>query len=232
MSGDFHERTDDTLEDIPFIKTGAEERNRARDLEQSQEDAEDILRGERHGADYYYGDEHVYGSQWYDPLDQHMAETGQWEDDIFAGLNSAATAEGFDARQLAILHASGSPDATRSHFDAQDYMETATPGVKSTEDGWLNRYLHAREHQQATPFRAVALAPQLPRALQGTAPALAIGQIDRFGIRAGASGDSMQTSFEAEYAAAANLVLQQTGRDEEARKELEIAARLQGQSGR
>jgi uncharacterized protein (DUF1501 family) len=119
----------------------------------------------------------------------------------------------FDARQLAIVHASGSPDGTRSHFDAQDYMETATPGVKSTEDGWLNRYLHAREHQQATPFRAVALAPQLPRALQGTAPALAIGQIDRFGIRAGASADSMQTSFEAEYAAAANRVLQQTGRE-------------------
>ena len=56
-------------------------------------------------------------------------------------------------------------------------METATPGVKSTQDGWLNRYLHAREHEAATPFRAVALAPQLPRALQGSEPALAIGQI-------------------------------------------------------
>ena len=66
-------------------------------------------------------------------------------------------------------------------------METATPGVKSTPDGWLNRYLHAREHEAQTPFRAVALASQLPRALQGVAPALAIGQIDRFGIRAGQS---------------------------------------------
>ena len=53
----------------------------------------------------------------------------------------------FDARQMAVVHACGSPDGTRSHFDAQDYMETATPGVKSTQDGWLNRYLHAREHQ-------------------------------------------------------------------------------------
>ena len=70
----------------------------------------------------------------------------------------------WDARQLAIVHATGSPDDTRSHFDAQDYMETATPGVKSTEDGWLNRYLHAREHADATPFRAVALGAQLPRA--------------------------------------------------------------------
>ena len=73
----------------------------------------------------------------------------------------------FDRRELAIVHATGSPDSTRSHFDAQDYMESATPGVKSTRDGWLNRCLHAREHAAATPFRAVALAPQLPRALQG-----------------------------------------------------------------
>jgi uncharacterized protein (DUF1501 family) len=119
----------------------------------------------------------------------------------------------FDARQLAIVHACGSPDATRSHFDAQDYMETATPGVKSTPDGWLNRYLHAREHQAATPFRAVALAPQLPRSLQGLAPALAIGQIDRFGIRAGQSTDMVQSSFESEYAAAADRALNTTSRD-------------------
>ena len=119
----------------------------------------------------------------------------------------------FDARQLAIVHACGSPDGTRSHFDAQDYMETATPGVKSTPDGWLNRYLHAREHERATPFRAVAMAPQLPRSLQGLAPALAIGQIGQFGIRAGQATDMVQASFEAEYSAAAAGVLNRTGRD-------------------
>ena len=119
----------------------------------------------------------------------------------------------WDARQLAIVHASGSPDETRSHFDAQDYMETATPGVKSTRDGWLSRYLHAKEHAAATPFRAVALAPQLPRALRGSEPALAIGQIGQFGVRGGQSSDAMQASFEAEYAAAAESVLQQTGRE-------------------
>ena len=75
-------------------------------------------------------------------------------------------------------------------------METATPGVKSTQDGWLNRYLHAREHEAATPFRAVALAPQLPRSLQGSEPALAIGQIGQFGIRAGQATDMVQASFE------------------------------------
>ena len=117
----------------------------------------------------------------------------------------------WDARQLAIVHASGSPDSTRSHFDAQDYMETATPGVKSTQDGWLNRYLHAREHADATPFRAVALAGQLPRSLQGTAPALAMNQIGQFGIRAGQATEMVQASFESEYAAAADRVLNRTG---------------------
>ena len=119
----------------------------------------------------------------------------------------------FEARQMAIVHACGSPDDTRSHFDAQDYMETATPGVKSTQDGWLNRYLHAREHQAATPFRAVALAPQLPRSMQGLEPALAIGQISQFGIRGGQSGAMVQSSFESEYAAAAESVLHSTGRE-------------------
>jgi uncharacterized protein (DUF1501 family) len=118
----------------------------------------------------------------------------------------------FDARQMAIVHACGSPDGTRSHFDAQDYMETATPGVKSTPDGWLNRYLHARDHQSASPFRAVALAPQLPRALQGFEPALAIGQVTQFGIR-GAAGERVQSSFESEYAAAADSMLQAAGRE-------------------
>src|SRR5687768_3984435 len=100
----------------------------------------------------------------------------------------------WDRSELAVVHACGSPDSTRSHFDAQDYMETGTPGVKSTDDGWLNRYLHAKEHEKASPFRAVALAPQLPRTLQGTAPALAIGQLSQFGVRAGAASDMLSNS--------------------------------------
>jgi len=119
----------------------------------------------------------------------------------------------WDARQLAIVHACGSPDSTRSHFDAQDYMETATPGVKSTGDGWLNRYLQARRDEKATPFRAVALTTQLPRMLQGTAPALAVNQLGQFGIRAGQASDAVGASFEAEYAAAADAILNGTGRE-------------------
>lgn len=65
-------------------------------------------------------------------------------------------------RHLAIVHAAGSPDPTRSHFDAQDFMESGTPGVKTTEDGWLNRSLHSLPSPAAadqSAFRAIALGP-------------------------------------------------------------------------
>jgi len=134
--------------------------------------------------------------------------------DGFFGLNPrlAPLKPFWDNSTLAIVHACGSPDATRSHFDAQDYLETATPGVKSTPDGWLNRYLQARrdETQASTPFRAVSLTPQLPRMLQGAAPALAMNQISQFGIHA---GGTVGASFEQQYAAAADRVLNGTGRD-------------------
>ena len=86
---------------------------------------------------------------------------------------------------LAIVNAAGSPHNTRSHFDAQDFMETATLGAKSTTDGWLNRHLSSQSEADATPFRAVALGSSLPRTLQGRAPALAMSSIREFRVLAG-----------------------------------------------
>ena len=135
--------------------------------------------------------------------------------DGFFGLNPrlAPLKPLWDAHALAIVHACGSPDSTRSHFDAQDYMESATPGVKSTADGWLNRYLRAKRAEAATPFRAVAVAPQLPRALHGAAPALALHQVDQFGIRAGQATDKVSALFERAYGVSADSVLSGTGRE-------------------
>ena len=115
----------------------------------------------------------------------------------------------WDNHSLAIVHACGSPDSTRSHFDAQDYMESATPGVKSTKDGWLNRYLQVA-HERDTPLSAVAMTRQMPRSLQGTAPALAMGSVGEFGIR---GGMDERDSFESAYAAAADQVLKGTADD-------------------
>lgn len=114
----------------------------------------------------------------------------------------------WDAGSLAAVTAVGSPDATRSHFDAQDYMETGTPGVKSTTDGWANRYCqNAREHTD-TPFRAVAFGPQLPRLMAGTAPSLAIDDLRTFGVRPRAGGnDRLTRAFEALYEGSATGLL-------------------------
>jgi uncharacterized protein (DUF1501 family) len=142
--------------------------------------------------------------------------------DGFFGLNPrlAAFQPLWERGDLAIVHACGSPDATRSHFDAQDYMESATPGVKSTSDGWLNRYLQIRTEETASPFRAVALTPQMPRALQGKAPAVAVNQLQQFDLRAPA----LNPSFEAQYAAAADQILNGRGREAfEAMKTLKLA---------
>src|SRR5215208_3774226 len=121
--------------------------------------------------------------------------------DGFFGLHPAMSSFKplWDSKRLAIVHASGSPDNTRSHFDAQDYMESATPGLKSTRDGWLNRYLQNKNDEQQSLFRAVSMTQQMPRALQGNAPVLAISNLANFAIRAGKSSESVQGGFEAIY---------------------------------
>ena len=100
----------------------------------------------------------------------------------------------YDKGHLAIVHAAGSPDNTRSHFDAQDYMEIGTPGIKSTPDGWLNRYLNEKKKDQS-PFRGVAVTAQLPRMLAGGAPALTLSSIEEFRLRNEAMAGSLQKLY-------------------------------------
>src|SRR5205085_9962198 len=121
----------------------------------------------------------------------------------------------YDEGHLAIVHAVGSPDTTRSHFEAQDYMESGTTGVKSTTDGWLNRYLQTKADPKASPFRAVAMGANMPRMMQGKAPALSISNLNDFGIRAGSgeSGQAIQGGFEAMYEQTANTALRGTGHE-------------------
>src|SRR5919199_307288 len=122
--------------------------------------------------------------------------------DGFFGLHPAMSSFKplWDSKRLAITHASGSPDNTRSHFDAQDYMESATPGVKSTSDGWLNRYLQSKQDPDRSLFRAVSMTRTMPRVLQGRASAVAMANLSDFAIRAGKSSASLQGGFEAIYA--------------------------------
>jgi len=103
---------------------------------------------------------------------------------------------------LAPIQAVGSPSATRSHFDAQDYMESGTPDRKSTQDGWLNRYLAVKgtceecAAAESSPFRAVAMTPQTPRILEGPAAAVAMNSLGEFTVRgAGSSADRLEALY-------------------------------------
>jgi len=121
----------------------------------------------------------------------------------------------WNQRHLAIVHAAGSPDPTRSHFDAQDFMESGTPGVKATEDGWLNRSLRSLPGPaDSSPFRAIALGPSLPRILSGSEPAAAVNNINDFGVGGrNPNAAPMANTFEAMYEQSVDSVLHGTGQE-------------------
>jgi len=118
-------------------------------------------------------------------------------------------------RSLAIVHAAGSPDPTRSHFDAQDFMESGTPALKATGDGWLNRTLGGMSMPaDKSAFRAIALGPALPRILTGHEPAVAVNNIRDFGV----AGNSLKAAplantFEFMYDQSVDTVLHGTGKE-------------------
>jgi uncharacterized protein (DUF1501 family) len=139
----------------------------------------------------------------------NQTETGAIDLDGYFGLHPSLKALKplWDRRQLAIVEACGSPDATRSHFDAQDYMESGTPGYKVTEDGWLNRSLPFEIHP--SPIRAVSLTPDLPRSLRGANKAVAINNLGDFQVR----DASMANSFESMYGTTPDQVLNGTAHE-------------------
>ncbi|MBI3329290.1 MAG: DUF1501 domain-containing protein [Nitrospinae bacterium] len=118
----------------------------------------------------------------------------------------------YEAGHLAIVHAVGSPHNTRSHFDAQDYMETAAPGSKSIPEGWLNRCLQPKIPLPASPFRAVAFSPTLPRTLVGRAPAIAMTAIADFAVRAVQGVGQIAQGFELLYTQDFADLLHRTGK--------------------
>jgi uncharacterized protein (DUF1501 family) len=117
----------------------------------------------------------------------------------------------FRSGQLAIVQAVGSPDPTRSHFDAQDYMESGTPGLKATDNGWLNRALQNMPEEKPSPFRAVAFGPYLPRTLQGAAPAVAIGDLKQFKMYG--PQQTVEGGFETMYAQTVDHAMRGVGNE-------------------
>jgi len=114
----------------------------------------------------------------------------------------------WDRQELAIVHAAGSPDPTRSHFDAQDYMESGTPGLKATADGWLNRALPPVTGKPS-PVRAVSLGPVLARTLKGSNSAVAVENLNNFTVRDAAASKVLESM----YGSSQDQILGGTGRE-------------------
>jgi uncharacterized protein (DUF1501 family) len=114
----------------------------------------------------------------------------------------------YEERKLAIVEAVGSPDPTRSHFDAQDYMESGTPGIKSTNDGWMNRAL-PKDAGRPSPVRAVSMGPALPRSLRGRNDAVAVSNLADFRVRDPRGAET----FEQMYDSATDTMLHGAGRE-------------------
>lgn len=121
----------------------------------------------------------------------------------------------FREKRLAIVHGIGSPNNTRSHFDAQDYMESGTPFNKGTGSGWLNRAVGLLGHD-ATPFQAVSLTSAMPRSFYGDNPSLAISNLQDFSLQM--RGNTITTnavakSFEDLYDQTSSSLLNKTGKE-------------------
>ncbi len=112
--------------------------------------------------------------------------------------------------RMAVVHGVGSPNTTRSHFDAQDYMESGTPGRKGTPSGWLNRAAGLLGHE-ATPFRAVATTSALPRSLYGDSYALAVENLEDLSVSGGAVSLGTESGFEALYRQTSQSLIQGAG---------------------
>jgi uncharacterized protein (DUF1501 family) len=119
----------------------------------------------------------------------------------------------WSSKQLAVVHSAGSPDNTRSHFDAQDYMESGTPGNKGTRDGWLSRVLQTSAGKNDSAFRAVSMTQQTPRAFLGKYPTIAMSNLADFSIKAGIYTKSVQGGFEDIYEQNSKDSLGETGKE-------------------
>ena len=152
-----------------------------------------------HGESAYYGMRPSIAI----PRPSRNVAGGAIDLDGFFGLHPALAPLKplYDQKLLAPVHAVGSPSTTRSHFDAQDYMETGTPDNKGTTDGWLNRYLAVKGtcdecNLAKTPFRAVAMTPQTPRILEGPSATVAMNSLSEFSVRAtGSSAERLEALY-------------------------------------
>jgi uncharacterized protein (DUF1501 family) len=172
-----------------------------------------FLRGGADGLSFVppVGDPAYYAARPTLALPRPGADGGALKLDATFGLHPALSSllPLWQSGSLAVVQSAGLQGATRSHFDAQDFCETGTPGLKTTQDGFLNRSLQQLPEPGAGAFRAVALQGTLPRSLQGAAQAVAVEGLSSFHL----SGKGGLDNFEALYAGAVDQALRSTGQE-------------------
>jgi len=131
-----------------------------------------------HGEDAYY---HLRPALAIARPDDNRAETRAVDLDGFFGLHPslAALYDVYGAGDLAFIHAAGSPDETRSHFEAADLMERGVPSA-GEYSGWLARHLNILDTGNDSALRTVALSDMLPASLSGTTCATALQSVGDF----------------------------------------------------
>jgi uncharacterized protein (DUF1501 family) len=171
-----------------------------------------------------YGDPHYYASRQDISLpapSQVAGPAGVLDLDGYFGLHPelAPLLPLYKAGHLAPIQACGSPNSSRSHFDSQDLMEAGVDEDKTVQTGWLNRLMACCPEDSAkqSPFRSVAMTPILPRSLQGPLDAMAIRDLDTFGMHGDfvvpVSGSGSSDGFESMYSSAVDTVLHGEARD-------------------
>ena len=152
-----------------------------------------LLRGGADGLSIVapYGDAKYYAIRPRIALPHPSTANGVIDLDGYFGLHPALAPlmPYWQNKSLAFVHACGSPDPSRSHFDAQDYMESGMPGVRSANTGWLNRLI-GQLPKKNSPVQAISLGPVLPRIFSGPASVATVAKnvksqkmaVDRPGI--------------------------------------------------
>src|SRR5471030_2018411 len=172
-----------------------------------------------------YGDPHYYQARTDIALgqpSQAAGANGVLDLDGYFGFNPALAPllPLYKQGGLAAIQACGSPNASRSHFESQDLMESGVDEDRGVQDGWLNRVLGCcpEDASKKTAFRAVSMSATIPRSLQGEQDSLAIRDLDTFGLAGDTSvtlsGPSGTTNgFESMYGSAVDTVLHGTARE-------------------
>ncbi len=170
-----------------------------------------------------YGEPAYYAGRRSISIAQPGRDGGAIDLDGFFGLHPSLKplSDLYGRKELAVIHAVGSPDPTRSHFEAQDNMESGTSGSTSARDGWLNRALthtdcgcgrtladagaHAADHAVGqlaigglAALRGIAIGAELPLSMRGSHPSLAIADLQKFGV-SGGRDQGLEDTFQRVY---------------------------------